>query len=112
MPRVKRGTVRATKRKRLLKKTKGYHWGRKNLVKAAKIAVKKAGVHAYFGRKQKKRVNRGLWNIQIGAAAKELGLSYSQIIGDLKKRNIELNRKMLADLAANHPEIFKKLVGK
>ena len=110
MPRVKRGTVRARKRKSLLNKTKGYRWGRKKLIKLAKPAAKKAGAYAYRDRKAKKRINRRLWQIKLSAALKPSGLSYSKFIGQLKKKNVELDRKILADLAEHQPEIFTQIV--
>ena len=112
MPRVKRGTNHAKKRRKLLAQTKGFKWGRKNLVKQAKEAAVKAGVHAYTGRKQKKRVNRGLWNIKISAFASRHGLSYSKLINLLKTNQIELDRKVLADLAENNEKVMAALVEK
>lgn len=110
MPRVKRGTTHVKKRKKLLAKVKGYMWGRKNLIKQAKTAVLKAGVHAYADRRKKKRVNRGLWNIKIGAFAKENDYSYSKFIAALKASNIELDRKVLADLAENNREVLMEVL--
>lgn len=110
MPRVKRGITHVKKRKKLLSKTKGYKWGRKKLIRQAKTAVVKAGVHAYVDRRKKKRVNRGLQNIRISAFVKETGLSYSKFMGALKAANIELDRKILADLAANNKAVMAKLV--
>jgi large subunit ribosomal protein L20 len=110
MPRVKRGKSHVKRRKNLLAKTKGYKWGRKKLIKRAKEAVIHAGQHAYVDRRKKKRVNRGLWQIKIGAAVREYDLSYSKFINLLKKKNIELDRKILAELAAHNKEIFAKLV--
>jgi large subunit ribosomal protein L20 len=110
MPRVKRGTLRTKKRAKLLKATKGYKWGRKNITRLAKTAITKAGAHAYVGRKQKKRDNRQLWQIKINAAAREQGLSYSQFINLLKKAQIGLDRKILADLAVNNKKVFKQIV--
>jgi large subunit ribosomal protein L20 len=112
MPRVKRGVAHVKHRKNILKQTKGYKWGRKNLIKLAKTAINKAGVFAYRDRKNKKRTMRGLWQIRISAAVKMLGLSYSKFIGFLKKNKIELDRKILSDLAQNHPPIFEKIVKK
>lgn len=112
MPRVKRGITHVKKRKKLLSKTKGYKWGRKKLIKAAKTAVLKAGVHAYRDRKKKKRTNRGLQNIRIGAFARENGLSYSRLIDALKKADIALDRKILADFAINNKAVFSKIVEK
>ncbi len=110
--RVKRGNVRATKRKRLLKKTKGFRWGRKNIPRLAKVAALKAGVHAYRHRRTKKRDFRKLWNVQVNAAARMNELTYSKLIHLLKVAKIELNRKMLADLAENHPEVFAAVIAK
>jgi large subunit ribosomal protein L20 len=110
MPRVKRGTIHVKKRRKLHQKTKGYKWGRKNLIRAAKIAVTKAGVHSYVGRKKKKRTARALWQIRISAFAKENELSYSKLMGMIKKEGISLDRKILADLAANNPEVFKRIL--
>lgn len=110
MPRVKRGTSHIKKRRKLLAKTKGYMWGRKNLIKAAKTAVLKAGVHAFVDRRKKKRVNRGLWQIKISAFVKEQGISYSRFIDALKKSQVELDRKVLADLAENNKEVLAKIL--
>jgi len=110
MPRVKRGITHVKKRKKLLSKTKGYRWGRKKLIKAAKIAVLKAGVHAYVDRRKKKRTNRGLMNIKISAFVKEQGLSYSKFIDALKKSKIDLDRKVLADLAVNNKQVLLKII--
>ncbi|NTU98766.1 50S ribosomal protein L20 [Candidatus Falkowbacteria bacterium] len=110
MPRVKRGITHVKKRRKLLSKAKGFMWGRKNLIKLAKTAVIKAGVHAYVDRRKKKRVNRGLWQIKISAFVKEQGLSYSRFIDALKKNNIALDRKVLADLAVNNKEVMEKIV--
>lgn len=87
-------------------------WGRKKLVKLAKVAVLKAGVYAYRDRRNKKRDFRKLWTMQINAAIREYGLSYSKFINLLDKAKIEIDRKMLADLAKNHPAVFKKIVEK
>lgn len=110
MPRVKRGTSHVKKRKKLLQKTKGYKWGRKKLIKRAKEAVVKAGAHAYVDRKKKKRTARALWQIKIGAFVKEQGLSYSKFIDLLKKKNIELDRKILADLAQNNKKVLSSII--
>ena len=112
MPRVKRGTSHVKKRKRLLAKTKGFKWGRKNLIRLAKTAVLKAGVHAYRDRKKKKRVMRGLANIKINAFVREHGLNYSQFINLLKEKKIQLDRKILSDLAVNNKEILTSLINK
>jgi len=87
-------------------------WNRKNRYKIAKDAVRHALAHAYVDRRRKKRDFRALWNIQINAASRERGLAYSKFIAGLKKNKIELDRKILADLSINHPEIFGKIVEK
>ena len=110
MPRVKRGIQHVKKRRTLKKKVKGFKGGRKNLIKLAKTATIKAGAHAYVGRKQKKRAYRRLWQIRISAAVKKHNLSYSRFIDGLKKNKIAIDRKALADLAANHPKIFEAIV--
>jgi len=110
MPRVKRGTTHLRKRKKLLKATKGYKWGRKNTIKLARPAILKAGTHAYRDRKLKKRTNRSLWQIKINAAVRQQDLTYSKFINLLKKNKIDLDRKVLADLAENNPKIFAKIV--
>ena len=110
MSRVKRGTTHVQKRKRLLKKVKGYKWGRKNLIKQAKEAVVKAGAHAKVDRKKRKRTNRSLWQIKIGAFVKERGLSYSRFIHLLKKNKIEIDRKILADLAVNNKKVLDSVI--
>lgn len=110
--RVKRGTIRAEKRKRFLNRTKGYRWGRKNRIRLAKTAVLKAGVHAYRDRKKKKRDFRRLWNIKINAGARLNDTTYGRLIHSLKLANIQLNRKMLAELAEHHPSVFAAVVAK
>ncbi len=112
MPRVKRGTTHVKKRKKLLAKTKGYKWGRKNLIRKAKEAVVKAGAHAYVDRKKKKRTMRGLWQIRISAFVKEKQISYSKFINLLKNNKIILDRKVLSDLAINNKKILTKIVEK
>lgn len=110
MPRVKRGTMHVKKRQRLLKKVKGYKWGRKNLIRLAKTAVLKAGVRAYADRRIKKRDRRALWQIKINAFAREHGLSYSRFINILHKNKIELDRKILAQLAENYQAVLSKML--
>jgi len=110
MVRVKRGKIAHKRRKHLLKYAKGFRWGRKAKYKLAKTAVFKAWTHAYRGRKEKKREFRKLWQIQINAACRNSGISYSRFISGLKKREIEINRKILAQLAREHPQIFEKIV--
>ncbi len=112
MPRVKRGMLHVKNRNNILKQTKGYRWGRKKLIKLAKVAVIKAGAYAYRDRKVKKRTMRGLWQIQLNAALKEYGLNYSRFIAGLKKSKIELDRKVLAEIARKHKEVFAKIVEK
>lgn len=110
MTRVKRGAAANKKRKSILKYTKGFKWGRKSKERAAKEALLHAWIHAFRGRKEKKRSFRGLWQIKINAAARENGLTYSRLTSLLKKKGIALDRKTLADLAENEPETFKKVV--
>jgi len=110
MPRVKGGVLHAKRRKGILKHTKGYMWGRKSKIKVAKVAKMKAGQHAFESRREKKRTFRGLWQIRINAAVRESGMSYSKFMGALKKQKIELNRKVLSELAASHPQIFAKVM--
>lgn len=98
------------RRKNMLAQTKGYMWGRKSKVTLAKVAILKAGKNAYRDRRLKKRDRRGLWQLRINAAARELGFSYSKLMGALKKANITLDRKILADLAMNRPAVFKKVL--
>ncbi len=110
MPRVKRGKTHTKKRKKLLAKTKGYKWGRKKLIKTAKTAVIKAGAHAYVDRKKKKRTTRTLWQIKISAFVREYDLSYSKFINLLKKNKIDIDRKILADLAVNNKKVLTKII--
>lgn len=112
MPRVKRGTIAHKRREKILKLTKGFKWGRKNKERAAKEALIHAGVHAFQGRKEKKRTNRGLWNVRINAAlrAGETPISYSVFIKMLKDANVGLNRKVLAEMADQRPEAFAQVV--
>jgi len=110
MPRVKRGTTHVKRRKNILKLTKGHKNGAKNLIRNAKTSLMKAGANAYRGRKEKKRESRKLWNVQINAATRANGTKYSAFINALKKNNVELDRKVLAELANNNPEVFTKIV--
>lgn len=112
MPRVKRGKVRARKRKAFLSQAKGYRWGRKNKIKLAKTAIKKAGVYAYRDRRINKRLARNLWQLKINAAVRNYDLSYSKFMDALKKNKIEIDRKILSNLAENFPDIFKQIVEK
>ena len=110
MARVKRGVVSHSKHKKILKLAKGYKGARSRVFKVAKQAVIKAGQYAYRDRKQKKRVFRSLWISKINAAARQNNISYSQLINGLKKSDITLNRKMLADLAMNNSKKFSDLI--
>ena len=109
MPRVKRGTVRRAKRKKLLTRAKGYYQTKSKLYRAAKEAVDTAGKYAFVGRKNKKRDNRRLWVVRINAAARENGLTYSQLMRGLKAAGITLDRKMLADMAVTQSAAFAKV---
>ena len=109
MPRVKRGVMHTKTRNNVLKHTKGFKWGRKSKISLARTAKMKAGQHAYNSRKTKKRDIRGIWQININAAVRELGMSYSAFMGALKKKDIKLNRKMLAEIAKTEPKIMEKI---
>jgi large subunit ribosomal protein L20 len=109
MPRVKRGTVRRAKRKKLLARAKGFYQTKSKLYRAAKESVDTALKYAYVGRKNKKRDYRRLWVIRINAAARENGLTYSQMMRGLKAAGSTIDRKMLADLAATAPAAFAKV---
>lgn len=98
------------KRRRLLKKAKGFRWGRKNLLKQAKEAVVKAGAHAYADRRKKKRTARSLWQLKINAFVRENGITYSRFASALKGMNVCLDRKILADLAVNDKPVLSKIV--
>lgn len=110
MPRSVNAVASRARRKKVLKQAKGFFGRRKNVWTVAKNAVEKAMQYAYRGRKEKKRNFRSLWIARINAGTRQHGISYSQFMGALKKNNIELNRKVLADLAMNHPEAFKAVV--
>ena len=112
MTRVKRGKIATKKKREILKHTKGFRWGRKSKERAAKEALLHAWSHAFRGRKEKKRDYRALWQVQINAGARLAGLTYSKLISGLKKQNIIIDRKILADLAKNEPKIFEKIVEK
>jgi large subunit ribosomal protein L20 len=112
MPRSVNNVASRAKRKRILKLAKGFFGRKKNVWTVAKNAIEKGMVYAYRDRKQKKREFRGIWIARINAAARLHGLSYSEFMGKLSKANIELNRKVLADLAMNHPGAFESLVNK
>jgi large subunit ribosomal protein L20 len=111
MPRAKRGNKRLERRKKILKLAKGYRGTKSKLYRSAKESVERGLNFAYTGRKLKKRDFRSLWIVRIGAAARLNGLNYSQFMHGLKLAGIELDRKVLADLAANQPEAFAELAG-
>lgn len=111
MPRAKRGNKRLERRKKILKLAKGYRGTKSKLYRSAKESVERGLNFAYTGRKLKKRDFRSLWIVRIGAAARLSGLNYSQFMHGLKVAGIELDRKVLADLAANSPEAFADLAG-
>lgn len=110
MPRSVNHVAAKARKKKVLKQAKGYFGRRKNVWTVAKNAVEKGLVYAYRDRKAKKREFRALWIQRINAGAREHGMSYSELMGKIKSANIDLNRKVLADLAMNHPEAFKAVV--
>lgn len=110
MTRVKRGTHHIKRRKNILARTKGMMWGRKSKITLAKIAAVKAGANAYKDRKLKKRDNRALQQVRVNAAARLQGTTYSKLMHALKQRQIILDRKVLSELAAKHPDVFAKIV--
>jgi large subunit ribosomal protein L20 len=110
MPRVKKGTIHQKKRRRILKKTKGYRGGQKSKIRAAKTATLRAGAYAYRDRRNKKREARQLWQIKINAGCRLNDLTYARFINGLKKNKIDLDRKILALLAEKHPQIFSEIV--
>src|SRR5680860_472957 len=112
MPRSVNSVAKRARRKKVLKLAKGYFGRRKNVWTVAKNAVDKAMLYAYRDRKTKKRNFRSLWIMRINAGARMHGMSYSQFMGKVKANGIELNRKVLADLAMNHPDAFKAVVNK
>lgn len=110
MPRVKRGTISNKSRKNILAKVKGYRYGRGTKERQANEAIFHAGSYAFAHRRDYKNDMRQLWQVRIGAVSKTLGISYSKLMGNLKKKNIGLDRKILADLAENHPKAFEAVV--
>jgi len=110
MTRVKKGVHALKRRRSVLKQTKGFRHGRGSKERQAKDALLHAGAYAFAHRRDKKSHNRKLWNIKINAGARELGMSYSQLIGALHKKNIMLDRKILADFAEHHPKTFAKIL--
>jgi large subunit ribosomal protein L20 len=112
MPRVKRGVTAHARHKKILKLAKGFRGRRKNVFRIAKQAVMKAGQYAYRDRRTRKRVFRQLWIARINAASRGLGLTYSKFMAGLKKANIEIDRKMLSDMAIRDPAAFSSIVDK
>ncbi len=112
MTRVKRGVAASKRRNNLLEAAKGYRWGRSRQYAAAKQAVMKAGAYAYRDRRNKKRTFRSLWIIRLGNALRAFDTSYSRFIGTLKEKNVELDRKVLSQLAVRDNDAFKALVEK
>lgn len=110
MPRVKRGVTALNRRRRVLKDAKGYRFGRSKKEREARTALLHAGSHAFRHRREKKRDARALWQVQLNAALRPLGLSYSRFMDLLKKSKIELDRKILAQLAEHEPDTFKRIV--
>lgn len=110
MARVKRSKIAMKHRRNVLKRAKGYQFGRSKKEIEAKVALRKAGAHAFAHRRDKKNDMRKLWNVRMNAGLRELGTTYSKFINALKKKDIKLDRKILADLAENHPSVFQKIV--
>lgn len=110
MTRVKRGTIAHKKREKVLKKTKGFKWGRKSKERAAKEALLHSLSRKFKGRKEKKRNARSTWQVKINAAVREHGITYRTFIHGLKEKNIVLDRKILADIAEHEPATFAKIV--
>ena len=112
MPRSQNSVASRNKRKKIIKQAKGYYGRRKNVWKVAKNAVEKGLLYSYRDRKNKKRTFRLLWIIRLNAAARLHGMTYSKLISNLKSKKISLDRKVLADIAMNHPDTFSKIVNK
>jgi len=110
MTRVKRGVQKRARKKKIIKLAKGFKWRRKSTYRAAKDALRHAWTYAYRDRRTKKRNFRNLWNIKINAICRENGIPYSRFINAIKKSGIEVDRKILSQLAEKHPEIFKKII--
>ena len=110
MTRVKRGVQKRARKKKIIKLAKGFKWRRKSTYRAAKDALRHAWTYAYRDRRTKKRNFRNLWNIKINAICRENGIPYSRFINAIKKSGIEIDRKILSQLAEKHPEIFKKII--
>lgn len=112
MTRVKRGIISLKRRRNILRQTKGFKWGRKSKERFAKEALLHAGVHRFGDLRKKKRNFRKLWQIKINAASRQRGMSYSVFMHKLKHANIGLNRKILAELAEHHPQVFEEIAEK
>ena len=112
MPRSQNSVASRNKRKKIIKQAKGYYGRRKNVWKVAKNAVEKGLLYSYRDRKNKKRTFRLLWIIRLNAAARLHGMTYSKLISNLKSKKVSLDRKVLADIAMNHPDTFSKIVNK
>lgn len=112
MTRVKRGTISMKRRRNVLAQVKGYRYGRGSKERQAREAISHAGNHSFAHRKDKKNVFRRLWQIKINAAVRPFELSYSKFIGNLKKNKVGIDRKILADLAQNNPDVFEKIITK
>ncbi|HOZ16197.1 MAG TPA: 50S ribosomal protein L20 [Candidatus Portnoybacteria bacterium] len=110
MTRVKRGVQKRARKKKIIKLAKGFKWRRKSNYRAAKEALMHAWTYAYRDRRNKKRNFRNLWNIKINAICRENGISYSRFINIIKKAGIIIDRKVLSQLAENHPETFKRII--
>ncbi|MEK7128939.1 MAG: 50S ribosomal protein L20 [Patescibacteria group bacterium] len=110
MPRVKRGTISLKRRRNVLRKVKGYRFGRSKKESAAREAIAHAGSYAFAHRRDKKNDFRRIWQVNIGTALGNYGISYSKFMGQMKKKGIILNRKMMSELAQTHPETFTRIV--
>lgn len=110
MTRVKRGTTSLKRRRNVLVQVKGYRFGRSSKERQAREAIAHAGAHAFAHRRDKKNDRRRLWQVRLNAALRPLAVSYSKFIGMLKAKNVELDRKILSDIAHNHPQTFEKIV--
>jgi len=110
MTRVKRGVLKTKNRRNILKQVKGYRFNRSTKEASAIEAIAHAGAYAFAHRRDKKGVNRRLWNVKMNAALRPEGITYSKFIGALKKKGIEVDRKIFADLAENNPDTFKRVV--
>lgn len=109
MTRVKRGTISLKRRRNVLKKAKGYRFGRSTKEREAKVAIRHAGAHAFAHRRDKKADFRTLWQARINAAVRPLGMTYSRFMEAMKKKGIVLDRKIISEIAVKHPESFKKM---